>query len=254
MPVGYEYGGPFLGQGAVSTGGYVRRPMSLDQVGEIFKIDDPIFKQNINELAVYCESNFANVQRQDREGRERVVDECSEMLSNLVVASMTVDHKWRMAPPQWSKKGNYKLPTWEQMELYFGFMPLAYDYIMDDEGLRTVLRKMEWNAFLGTLLTLDKVVVARIVGLRNIGRLEGALAFNRWLNNVSFDFHALWEEILKEPREVEKIERKAPEVLVESEPVDFQVFDRFPSSGAWKEDPWLPWPWEEYKRSMGYAI
>lgn len=253
MPVGYEYGGPFLGQGAVSTGGYIRRPYGLGQVPDLFKIDDPIFKKNINELAVYCESNFANVQRQDREGRERVVDECSEMLSNLVVASMTVDQKWRMAPPKWSQL-NYKLPTWEQMEVYFGFMPLAYDYMMDDQPLRDVLRKMEWNAFLGTLLTLDKVFVARIVGLRNIGRLEGALAFNRWLNNVSFDFHALWEEILKEPGELEKIERKAPEVLVERDPVDHS-FERFQS---WpverREIGFLPWPWEEYKRSMGYAI
>lgn len=254
MPVGFEYGGPFSGQGQVLTGTGSPFSGEIDDTRKQLRdlgagILHPSFRRNVDELADFCQREFAvNPQRNLPEVREGLIDQCSERLSELVKASMTVDHKWRVAPPSWAPN-NFRLPTTEELELWFGVGMETYQYIMDDQGLRNELRAGLWSSFLFTLDVLDKYIVGAVLGLGRMSKLDAGLAFNNWYNSVHFDGRRLFQDLLRDPPEREKIERKEPELLRAPLISDEELYEQFPS--AISEDIyWYP----GLRRRRRYAI
>lgn len=240
MPVGYEFGGPFLGQGQVGTGyGMMTADpreearFKLENIGAIVGLNTPIFRKNVRELADICQAEFAeNPQRNAPEVREGLIDRCTDHFDQIVRAHLTADMAWQHEPPWWE----IRMPTPELTSLYFQIIGLSYQYIMDDEDLRNHLRQnlkswfwdvmgeVDWRVLIMSLNTGG--LGARPV-IKNVDQLRFALAFRQWLDGVHFNSNKLWNDLLQDPREVEKIERKAPELLAPAIS-DEELYEKFP--------------------------
>lgn len=263
MPVGYEYGGPFLGQGEIGFGAMM--PLQLDKaLRKVRKLTEglelhPEFYVATRQLTEMCLDEAQLLGPNVPEVREGLVLECSDYFDKIFQAHLTVDIATKVDKPWFS----LDLPS-PKLLLLLGYVAIeSYQYIMNDEGHRNRLRQTLKDSFERLLDEVNwRILIIELnnagLGATNVVRtttaIQAGIGFRRWLDNVHLHSYDVFKEILRDPNERLRADYKKPGIVERAYAQQAQVdkewsFERFHTPPVRR--PWNPWV---KKRRKGYAI